>query len=146
MPGLPDCRVCDFANRPEECHALRVKVPRLCQLIEMGRCDYRRQVWGLSTIVPAPFACPEPEPVVLPTVSEPPAVPHTVTDTVPPAITFAVAKCEHRTQQPNCGCAGKWRCERDQADVTWPQCIACKTAEADAHAADDHRGDGGTAG
>lgn len=52
--------------------------------------------------------------------------------TVPLTVSVAVVRCDHRTKLPACGCAGKWRCERDQADVTWGQCIACKTAEAEA--------------
>ncbi len=102
---------------------------RFCELVGGGRCDYAAWLYSDATGTPAPFSCEDDQPVVPPT-SPPPQVPHTVTDTVPPVITFAVAKCEHRTQQPNCGCAGKWRCERDEQDVTWPQCIACKTAEA----------------
>jgi len=47
---------------------------------------------------------------------------------VPQAISFAVVKCPHRTKQPNCGCAGKWRCERDQTDVTFADCVQCQQA------------------
>lgn len=53
---------------------------------------------------------------------------------VPLAVSLAAAKCPHRTKLPACGCAGKWRCERDAADVAWADCVACKVAEADADA------------
>lgn len=53
-----------------------------------------------------------------------------VTYSVPLAINLAVLQCPHRTKLPACGCAGRWRCERDGADVAWGGCVACKTAEA----------------
>ena len=58
---------------------------------------------------------------------------------VPLAVNLAVVQCPHRTKLPACGCAGKWRCERDAADVAWADCVACKTAEADAHASQPDR-------
>jgi hypothetical protein len=52
-----------------------------------------------------------------------------VTPLVPVAISLAVTKCPYRTQEPNCGCAGKWRCSRDEADVTFQQCVQCQQAQ-----------------
>lgn len=56
--------------------------------------------------------------------------PATVTYGIPLSVNLAVLRCPHRTKLPACGCAGKWRCERDAADVAWGDCVACKAAEA----------------
>lgn len=122
------CGACPLAGRPEVCRGESVK--RFCELVAGGRCDYASWLYSDATGTPAQFSCPDDEPVV-PPVSMPPQVPHTVDGGVPVAVSVAVIRCEHRTKLPNCGCVGKWRCERDQRDVTWAECVVCKTAEAD---------------
>lgn len=56
--------------------------------------------------------------------------PAEVTYAVPLSVNLAVLQCPHRTKLPACGCAGRWRCERDGADVAWGGCVACKASEA----------------
>lgn len=133
MPGFPDCKGCDFANRPETCHAVASGHKRYCQLVEDGRCDYRALIWERTTDTPRPFDCPDhtpPSPTITRDTSGPvPLVFAPSSDGVPTEISFAVVKCPHRTKEPNCGCAGKWRCSRDDADVTFQQCVQCKTRE-----------------
>lgn len=46
------------------------------------------------------------------------------------SVAKAIGRCKHRKRGPHCGCSGMMRCERDELDVTWGDCVACKTAEA----------------
>jgi len=49
-------------------------------------------------------------------------------------ITKMVLECPFRKKTPNCGCIGKWRCERDSVDVTLLDCQSCKQKECMAEA------------
>lgn len=124
MPGYPECPVCPYKDDPTRtCHAYASRNRRICELIEVGRQWEARvvELTEANPVPPPPPAAPPPQP--------PPVVTEGA-DPVPLAISLAITKCPHRTKLPACGCAGKWRCERDGADVAWGGCVACKTAEA----------------
>lgn len=125
------CQQCPTAGLPLACQGQQVS--RMCDLVAMGRCDYAAMLYRQSTGQPAPFDCPGDTPDQ-PTIQPPPQAPPVVVQGGPPlvplAVSLAVTQCEHRTKLPACGCVGKWRCERDAADVAWNDCVACKTAEA----------------
>lgn len=136
MPGLPDHPECDFAVRPELCHAAAGPHPRFCHHIRNGSCAHRSYVWRATTPEPAPFDCPADEPGP-PPVSAPPQPPpvvvHTQTPTVPLAVSLAVVNCPSRGAPIECGCAAERRYCGETLDVmTWDGCVACKAAQADA--------------
>lgn len=128
MPKLPACTVCDFANRPETCYAARLGCARMCDLIAMGRLDYRRLIWARTCSDPLPFQSdvafvPDPLAVVVPINRE--EAKANVAKTL--AIERMVVHCEHRRKEANCGCAGRWRCLLYAKDVSFQECMICQT-------------------
>lgn len=128
MAGYPECPHCPYKDDPgKTCHAFATRNRRICELIETGR-QWEARVREMTEADPVTPDAPSPA------APQPPPVVTEGADLVPVAVSLAVTKCPHRTKLPACGCQGKWRCERDAADVAWADCVACKTAEADAHA------------
>jgi len=124
MPGLPDCHACPFRDDPDTlCWCAANGFVGMCDgLAGRRRAD---QVEGFRrVIVENTTGVTQPEP------APPPVMVERKADLVPLATNLAVLRCPHRTKLPACGCAGKWRCERDAADVAWADCVACKAREA----------------
>jgi hypothetical protein len=83
MPGFTDCPGCEFADRPETCHALATGCTRFCTLIQvLGREDYRGLIHRKTLGLPEP---------------SPPAA----TD----RLAIAIELCDFRYS--SCGCLGK---------------------------------------
>lgn len=111
---------CEICPRPADGYCLGEDHKRICALRDPGHPDFdpayrnaslANEAGAIRRPVPASPGDAQPE-------------------LISPAISFAVVRCPHRTKLPACGCAGRWRCERDAADVAWDDCVRCKAAEA----------------
>lgn len=105
MPAFADHPDCDFAGRPETCHALRTGCRRYCELIRAGRDDYRALVRRLTLGEPEP-ARPVGPPVDLQLLRE-------------------RAEAETCQRLINCLCGPTARCERDDTPTDWNRCLDC---------------------
>lgn len=138
MPGCGEW--CEFNASETTCFCLRTQSLSICQILSGKRgTDEQRQAYR-ALVHAQTLETSWSEPVI-------PGLPHytapqkpravteavIVTETVPLAISIAVTQCPHRTQKPNCGCAGKWRCSRDDKDVTFPECVQCQTNQGASH-------------
>lgn len=119
------CRTCP---RPPGAYCLGVDHARICRLRDPDSPDFDPAYRVGALVGEGPGEAPS-----IPSAARDPVVAAQL------AVAKAINRCEHRKRGPHCGCSGMMRCERDAADVAWADCVACKTAEADAHASQPDR-------